>query len=310
MVDPMTQVKTAQERPEKLLDAVYRQLAQSGDVEQVLDPVRVWIGARWAQFRGRNQVPPAVVWTRLGHGRGWSIESAAMTARQAPSDSKVLALSFSQGPILLFGWPTSAGPIAEHAAVRLSEIAPDLVQVVAVMSTLKGMADASTDPKSVIEAISRPLGLLKGNGQVTGWNHSAFMLASKAGVPLPPVGSIAWASECRKAVRHGAASYDLGQGLVVNLAGMGAGTHTSSSVMGAYMLSTVLAIFAFDTTEAEIANGVTAAEKAVFEHLQAGLSVSDIAAVRGTSIETVRQQIKRLRAKLGRHSIAGLAGIE
>jgi DNA-binding CsgD family transcriptional regulator len=198
---------------------------------------------------------------------------------------------------------------ADDRKTVIEALQPHLTRVLEIRATLEALRANRTNPTQLILAMARPAGVRTGAGEVIMWNHAAKALAFQLKIDLE-LRPKDWQSECRQAVRDGTAALDLGQGLIARLAHLSSATRASTGMASAYGLETVIVELVRSAPAPIIVQiSLTTAERDIVSKLRAGVSITDIATTRGTSLATVRRQIKLLKAKTGQKTLASLASL-
>ena len=189
----------------------------------------------------------------------------------------------------------------------IAALEPHLTRALEIRANLAALRANRANPAQLILAMARPAGVRTGAGEIVLWNHAAKTLAFQLNIDLE-MKLKDWQSECRHAVREGTAALDLGHDLTARLAHLSSPTRASKGMASAYGLETIIVELVRSVPSPIIVHSsLTAAERDVVSKLRAGVSISAIAAARGTSLATVRRQIKLLKAKTGRRTLASLA---
>jgi DNA-binding CsgD family transcriptional regulator len=190
----------------------------------------------------------------------------------------------------------------------LAAIEHHVARSLAIRATLETCRENRARPAQLILAMARPAGIRTGAGEAILWNQSATAMTSAIGLDLE-ADQLGWKSECRQAVRDGWAALSLGKGITARLTHLSQATRTTTGMASAYGLETIIVELVKNAPPPILVPlKLTSAEQDILAHLRDGAAIREIATARGTSLATVRRQIKLLKTKTGRKSLASLAG--
>lgn len=169
----------------------------------------------------------------------------------------------------------------------------------------------TVDAASVVTALTRPVGLAYGSGEIIAWNAAAAAVLTRQQIDFQAC-ERDWQSACRQAVRTGSAVMAASGAVRFRLARIRQVQNDAMTLLGVYSTERLVVSLEETTQVSRQQAGrpaLSPAEQDVLRLLKLGQSIAQIAVTRGTSISTVRQHIKNLRRKTGRRSMVSLVAL-
>jgi DNA-binding CsgD family transcriptional regulator len=165
-----------------------------------------------------------------------------------------------------------------------------------------------------VSAITRPVGIASGTGAIRRLNHPALKLLQSAGLSQDRLEAEDVGRACVGAVRHGEAGITLEGGISLRLVALAQRNDPSGAFNHEYANEHVLLELRARDSETstslrQAAWGLTRAEVEVLDLLAAGDTPAAIALARRTSPNTVKNQIKAIKAKVGVADLTGLLAL-
>lgn len=199
----------------------------------------------------------------------------------------------------------SFGP---EARLYLQAFSVDLYNAMRVTAAVIRQNSTDHQPIALIKNLSSPIGLASGTGEIQAWNWRAIALAARHGFQVDATDS-AWRSACRQAVREGAATYCVVDGIQARIARIRDKQDQNHSVLGAYSIERLLVEISVDESIIQARDPLadfTTSEREVWHLMKSGLDVQAVASVRRSSVATVLEHLKKMRRKAGLRSTAAL----
>jgi DNA-binding CsgD family transcriptional regulator len=235
-----------------------------------------------------------------------------------PDFSRFLTLCFPIGTI----WcnvgvlrSRSDPPFTVEDCTRFGTMSGDFRRIHDTIKLRLALQNSPNAAIATLSAIDLPSALLQGSGEILAVNDAAQILLG-TDVPIW-ADQETWRLAIQNAVRYGVATLPLDRG-TIKFRRLSDVTADDQGLIRSYATTFVLVDFsglevngAQNLERVASTFGLTQAETIVLQHLGQGLDVGAIARRRGNSVETIRSQMRALRAKTGksrREELAALVG--
>ncbi|MCU0881097.1 MAG: helix-turn-helix transcriptional regulator [Hyphomonadaceae bacterium] len=207
-----------------------------------------------------------------------------------------------------------APPFDDAASKIVQQLEQEFAQASVAFATLIGLDDSTEVQAGTLTFFSGAVALVQGTGRILSQNP-VWDVLFKRFPGFSPIQSPLWESTCRHAVRHGPQQVELAPGFCFRFSTIRHTGNDRTDILGAYAAER-LVVEVLESPEIGHGRaalmrtyGLTGTETDILDWLKHGESVTQVAALRKCSVETIRHHLKSIKRKTGVSRLPSLVSL-